>query len=386
MHRVATAILPLRSRPYRIPFSKLSSLVMPSTAAAPTSLPLSYRALLVPQLKAPLELSQRTVTSLSADELLVRVAYAAINPMDPKLAAFNFVRQPLPLCLGYNFSGTVVAVGADSQQAEPVEGGELAVGDTVFGWSYPQGGCYAEYVTVRRQQAVKTAALPLQEASSYGVAYLTAWEGVMVTGRVDQLEGQWVYITGGAGGVGHFAVQLAKAYGAKVITSGGKPDSLKLISRLGVDGVVDYRQQDVVQEVLRITDGAGVALAFDSTYQPASFVQCAGVLARGGVFVKLGEWSRTAGAGEEAVSTAEQRGGRLVVSDLGRWFVNPDWMGRQSELVEGLRRAPELHASGKVRAHVSKVVPFEAGAVQQALDDIAAGKGSVAKTVIAIGE
>jgi len=130
----------------------------------------------------------------------------------------------------------------------------LKVGDRVFGATM-RGGCFAEYVVANRERLVLTGAVPEPEASTYGVAYLTAYESVVITGDIQRHAGKWIYVAGAAGGVGHFAAQIAKLYGLKVIGSAGKAASLQLLRDLHLDAVIDYSKQDVLAEIMRITGG-----------------------------------------------------------------------------------------------------------------------------------
>ena len=171
------------------------------------TLPLSFTSLSVTELGQPIEPVTRTITALSPEEIIARVHYASINPMDSKLQQENFFQLPMPLALGFDFSGVVEAVGSGVS--------DLAVGDEVFGFS-PSGGCYAEYVKVPRMSVAKRGEVPLREAAAYGIAYPSAYEPLFMVDDMSKRKGQTIYVAGGAGGVGHFAVQLAKAHGLTV--------------------------------------------------------------------------------------------------------------------------------------------------------------------------
>ncbi|GGX74657.1 NADP-dependent oxidoreductase [Streptomyces anandii] len=176
-----------------------------------------------------------------ANEVLVRVRAAGVNPTDWKhRATGGFLGEP-PFVLGWDVSGVVEAVGIGVAEFRP--------GDEVFGMlSYPFGhGSHAEYVTApARTFAPKPAGIGHVEAGALPLVSLTAWQALVE--RAELRPGQRVLIHAAAGGVGHVAVQIAKARGAYVIgtASEGKHDFLRGI---GVDEAVDYRTTDFAEAV-----------------------------------------------------------------------------------------------------------------------------------------
>ncbi|MDH6696166.1 NADP-dependent oxidoreductase [Streptomyces griseoviridis] len=175
------------------------------------------------------------------NEVLVRVRAAGLNPTDWKHRANGgFLGEP-PFVLGWDVSGVVEATGVGVAGFRP--------GDEVFGMlSYPFGhGSHAEYVTApARALWHKPAALDHTEAGALPLVSLTAWQALVENAGLRQ--GQRVLIHAAAGGVGHVAVQIAKARGAYVIgtASAGKHDFLR---EIGVDEAVDYRETDVTEAV-----------------------------------------------------------------------------------------------------------------------------------------
>lgn len=175
------------------------------------------------------------------NEVLVRVRAAGVNPTDWKhRATGGFLGEP-PFVLGWDVSGVVEATGIGASLFRP--------GDEVFGMlPYPFGhGSHAEYVTApARAFALKPAGLDHTRAGALPLVSLTAWQALVE--RADLREGQRVLIHAAAGGVGHVAVQIAKARGAYVIgtASAGKHDFLRGI---GVDEPVDYRTTDFAEAV-----------------------------------------------------------------------------------------------------------------------------------------
>jgi NADPH:quinone reductase-like Zn-dependent oxidoreductase len=175
------------------------------------------------------------------DQMLVKVRAASVNPLDwhfmegtpyfGRLASFGLL-APKVTRLGTDFAGTVEAVGKNITQFKP--------GDEVFGG---RTGSFAEYVCVRQDRAValKPANLTFEQAAAAPIAALTALQALRDKGHVKA--GQKVLINGASGGVGTFAVQIAKAYGAEV-TGVCSTRNLELVRSLGADHVIDYTRED----------------------------------------------------------------------------------------------------------------------------------------------
>ncbi|MHA6784222.1 NADP-dependent oxidoreductase [Pseudonocardia saturnea] len=185
-----------------------------------------------------LELGTAPVPEPLPTEIRVRVAAAGVNPVDWKTrsgAGMAAVLGPPPFTVGWDVAGTVDAVGPGVTR--------FTVGDTVFGmpWFPRQAGAYAEFVTApSRHFANRPAGLSEIAAAALPLAGLTAWQSLVDIADVQP--GQRVLVHAAAGGVGHLAVQIAKARGAYVIgtASVGKHD---LLHDLGVDEAVDYRRE-----------------------------------------------------------------------------------------------------------------------------------------------
>lgn len=179
--------------------------------------------------------------SVGPDEILVRVHAAAVNPADLKVvsgkdgAAFIHAKR-FPTAIGYDFSGVVERVGADVQGR--------SVGDEVFGFlAYARGnarGTFAELVSVRADRVgVKPSGVAHEQAAAAATAGCTALQGLRDEGRLQA--GQRVLIHGASGGVGSFAVQIAKQLGAEVWGT-SSASKAELVRGLGADEVVDYRK------------------------------------------------------------------------------------------------------------------------------------------------
>src|SRR5690349_18882636 len=201
-----------------------------------------------------LEIEDRPVPEPIATEVRVRVQAAGVNPVDWKTRSGlgAAAKAGLPLTVGWDVSGVVDAVGTGVTR--------FAVGDPVFGmpWFPQPASAYAEYVTApSRHFARRPDALDAVEAGGLPLAGLTAWQSLVDCANVQP--GQRVLVHAGAGGVGHLAVQIAKARGAHVIAtaSAAKHD---LLAGLGVDEAVDYRSQkfeEVVEPVHVVYDLIG---------------------------------------------------------------------------------------------------------------------------------
>ena len=350
-----------------------------TTASATTTLPITFRSLAIETDGGPFTLHQKTITTLQPDELLIRVAYASINAGDSKLWQHNSWHLPTPYVLGFDFSGTVVLAGAaaDGEVAKEV----VVAGSEVMGCT-EAGGCFAEYVVAKKKNTVLRGGIPAADAATYGIAYGTAYESVMVADDLSHRGGQTIFIPGAAGGVSHFAVQLAKLYGLTVIGSASKPDSLALLHKLGVEHIIDYSQQDVAKEVLALTDGNGVDIAYDATCQPSSMKQSVQCVRPGGTWVKLGRRNESGVDDSEAVAIAEQRGVKFVQGEYGRYFRDPVYVAQLPKVVDGLRRAVEWHREGKVRPCITAVVPLDAVAVQQVFEPYVKQKKSIVGKIV----
>ena len=203
------------------------------------------------------------------NEVLVRVRAAGVNPTDWKhRATGGFLGEP-PFVLGWDVSGVVEAVGIGVARFQP--------GDEVYGMlSYPFGhGSHAEYVTApARWFAHKPASLDHTRAGALPLVSLTAWQALVE--YADVRPGQRVLVHAAAGGVGHVAVQIAKARGAHVIgtASAGKHEFLR---GLGVDEAVDYRETDFAEAVKDVdvvldTMGGDTALRSLRVLRPGGIV------------------------------------------------------------------------------------------------------------------
>jgi len=190
-------------------------------------------------------------------EVLVRIHATSINPLDYQVRRGDYADLvPLPAITGHDVSGVVEEVGPGVTA--------FASGDEV--WYTPQifdgTGSYAEY-HVASQSIVgkKPAALSHLEAASLSLVGGTAWEALSARGALKV--GESILIHGGAGGVGHVAIQLAKAIGARVFTT-VREANVEFARNMGADVIIDYEKEDYVDVINRETDGRGVDVVFDT--------------------------------------------------------------------------------------------------------------------------
>ncbi|MGW6535513.1 NADP-dependent oxidoreductase [Streptomyces sp. NPDC055051] len=306
------------------------------------------RAVVVEQWGGPENLVEREVErpEPGLNEVLVRVHAAGVNPVDWKTRASGaLIEWGAVPAVGWDVSGTVEAVGPGV--------GILRPGDEVFGMPlFPrQAGGYAEYVVApARHLAPKPAALTHVEAAALPLAALTAWQALVDT--ADIRPGERVLVHAAAGGVGHFAVQIAKARGAYVIgtASAAKHD---LVRELGADEVIDYREarfEDVVTDVDIVLDGLGGDTARRSL----------AVLRAGGRLITL--------PGPDDVPAAPDG-------------IRADWVLVEPDHL-GLREIAALVEQGRLRPVVDTVLPLAEAAKAHELGERGRTTGKIVLAVV----
>lgn len=281
-------------------------------------------------------------------EILVSVRAAGLNPTDWKHRATGLFLGRLPLVLGWDVSGVVEAVGYGVTLFKP--------GDEVFGMlPYPYGvGAHAEYVTgPARAFTHKPDSIDHVQAGALPLAALTAYQALVDTAQVQP--GQRVLVHAAAGGVGHLAVQIAKARGAYVIGTASEPKH-EFLRSLGADEVIDYRAGDF-RDAVRDVDVVLDPLSGDTR------VRSLDVLRPGGVLVSL-----LPGTDPEEAEKAQARGVRVETL-----LVEADQ--------EGMKAVAELAASGALRAHVEAVFPLEEAAKAHELGETERTTGKLVLTV-----
>ncbi|MEH2421932.1 MAG: NAD(P)-dependent alcohol dehydrogenase [Nostoc sp.] len=204
-------------------------------------------------------------------QLLVKVRASSVNPIDWKIRQGMLsliIGSKFPKILGFDVAGEVVEVGSGVTRFKP--------GDAIYGSTSFPGGGYAEFAAVPENLvALKPTNLSYEEAASVPLAALTALQGLRDQGNIQT--GQTVLINGAAGGVGSFAVQIAKALGA-VVTGVSSTKNLDLVKSLLADRVIDYTQQDFAQ------DTAQYEIIFDAVGK-RSLSQTKSVLKPNGIYI-----------------------------------------------------------------------------------------------------
>jgi NADPH:quinone reductase len=219
---------------------------------------MNMQALVLNRYNGPLELTELSRPGVLPGQVLVRIKASGLNPLDTKIRAGSaaHARHPLPLVLGIDMAGVVEAVGQDVV--------EFKAGDEVYGMTGGVGGIQgslAQFAAVdARLIALKPSNLSMKEAAALPLGFITSYQGIV--DRAQLKAGQTVLVHGGAGGVGHLSVQLARALGARVFATASKADA-GLIASYGATAI-DYREQSVEQYVQEHTGGEGFDLVADT--------------------------------------------------------------------------------------------------------------------------
>jgi len=208
------------------------------------------------------------------DQLLIRVIAAGVNPVDGLIRSGMFAKEGnrvFPIILGGDVAGVVEKVGSKITK--------FKAGDPVFAYvSLDNSGGYAQYALVtEREAAPKPKSLTYVEAAAVPVVAMTAWQALVDTAKL--ASGQTVLIHGGSGGVGSFAIQIAKARGAKVIATASTANQ-DFLKQLGADVTIDYTKQkfeDVAKDVDVVLDSVG----------KDTLARSYGLVKKGGIIVSI---------------------------------------------------------------------------------------------------
>lgn len=309
--------------------------------------------------------------TIKADEILVQVQAVGLNPIDNMIPTGTFkpiLQFQLPATMGSDVAGTVVEVGNRVTRFKP--------GDAIFASIFDSGsGALAEFAAVPESAAAfKPENLDFVEAASIPMVGLTSWQALKERARIQP--GQKVFIPAGSGGIGSFAIQLAKYLGAKVGTT-TSTTNIDLVKRLGADEVIDYKQQefeDVLQNydvVLGTLKGDGIEKSLQILKPDSSVISLVGppdaafARARGMNFFMRFVFGLLSG---KIIRQAKKRA--INYSFL---FVHPD--GRQ------LAEIGKLLEAWHILPVIDKVFPFDQ--TTEALAYLAAGraKGKVVITM-----
>ena len=277
-----------------------------------------------------------------ANEVLIKVHFAGVNPVDWKFRAGylkDFMPVQLPFVPGIDVSGTIEELGSE------VKG--LKKGQAVFGVA---NGAYAEYAIASANDiTAKPDSLRFEQAATLPVGALTAWQAVEDAGIK---AGQTVAVLGAAGGVGLFAVQFARAKGAKVIGTASSAN-LEYVKSLGAEKSVDYTKGPLETEI------KNVDVVID-TVGGETLEKSYGLLTKGGVLVTM--------AGQVSEEKAKAHGVKALSSRRGP--------------TEKLKMIGEMAAAKTLRAEVGKVFPLAEASAAQDLSQTRHGRGRIVLRVL----
>jgi len=317
--------------------------------------------------QSALRLAEMPTPELRDDEVLIKVHAASVNQLDSKISSGEFkliLPYRLPLILGHDAAGVVVKAGPRVRQFKP--------GDQVYGRADDfRIGTFAEFVAVKEASlALKPKGLSMEEAASIPLVGLTAWQALMAKAGLQN--GQKVFIQAGSGGVGTFAIQLAKYLGASVASTTSTAN-VALVKRLGADVIIDYKTQDF-EDVLRDYD---VVL---NSQDGKTLEKSLRVLKRGGQLISI--------SGPPDAQFGQQIAANGFVKLVMRLL---SWRVRRQAQRRGvgysflfmkadgsqLREITRLVESGAVRPVIDRVFPFESTNEALAYVDAGHAKGKV---------
>jgi NADPH:quinone reductase-like Zn-dependent oxidoreductase len=321
--------------------------------------------------KRALRLADIPLPELRDDEVLVEVHAAGLNLLDARIRDGDFkliLPYQLPIALGHDLAGEVVKVGPRVRQ--------FNAGDHVYARADDfRIGSFAEFVAVREASlALKPSGLSMEEAASVPLVALTAWQALVEIAQLKK--GQKVFIQAGSGGVGTFAIQLAKHLGAIVATTTSAKNA-ELVKSLGADLVIDYKTQDF-EKVLSDYD-----LVLHSQDAEA-LGKSLRVLKPGGLLISITgppdpEFAKRQGMNLflRLVMRLLSRGARKKARSLGVHFSFLFMRAQGQQLSE----ITSLIESGVIRPVVDKVFPFEKTGDALAYVETGRAKGKVAIAV-----
>ena len=321
--------------------------------------------------RTALRLADVPTPELRDDEVLVEVHAAGVNLLDSKIRDGEFkliLPYRLPVILGHDVAGVVVKVGRRVQQFEP--------GDEVYARADDfRIGTFAEFVPVKEASlALKPKKLTMEEAASIPLVGLTAWQALV--GKADLTKGQKAFIQAGSGGVGTFAIQLAKHLGATVATT-TSTTNVALVKSLGADVVIDYKTQEF-EDVLRDYD---VVL---NSQDGKTLEKSLRVLKRGGKLISISGPPDPKFGREMAAPWFVKLVMRLLSSGVRRKAqrrgIGYSFLFMKANGIQ-LREITRLIEAGAIRPVMDRVFPFES--TNEALTYVEAGRAK-GKVVIKI--
>ncbi len=273
----------------------------------------------------------------AADEVVVAVRSAGVNPVDTYFREGSYEPFALPMIPGVDVAGEVAAVGDDAEG--------FAEGDPVFGTGLGNDryGAYAEYVAVPTDRLARLPeSADLKRMGGAGVAGVTAWRGLVDHAGLEPAE--TVLIHGGSGGVGHAAVQVAAAAGARVVTT-ASPSYHDRLAELGADAVLDYGRDDLADAVREAGDG-GVDVVLD--HRLDDYLQFDAEVANVG--------ARVVGIGENDPEVGFSNDGPARSKDVSYHFMS---MFNTPDLSVPLRRLAALARAGDFEVDVARTYSLD---------------------------
>ena len=295
---------------------------------------------------------ERPVPTPGPGEILVKVAAAGVNRPDVRQRQGTYPppkgATDIP---GLEIAGEVVALGADVKRWK--------LGDKVF--ALVVGGGYAQYCLAFEPHALPAPpARSMVECAAIPETFFTCWQNMFM--RADVKSGDWVLVHGGTSGIGTTAIMLAKAFGAKVITTAGSAEKCAAAKKLGADVAVNYRTEDFVAATLGATGGAGANLIVDivgGDYVDRNYTAAA----EGGVIAQVS----FTGAPKATANFANLMRKRLVHTGS---TLRPRSIAEKAAIVRGIEeRVLPLIADGRIRPVIDSTYPLaQAGAAQARME------------------
>ena len=279
---------------------------------------------------------QIPVPNPEAQDVLVKVAYAGLNPADWKMRAGHLAQAmpnlSFPLVMGLDASGTVVAVGENVTSLKV--GDRVASGTNLFHSGKP--GSYAQYVVVNAQRAVKIPdSISLASAATLTTPSITAWQALFAKGKgaLSNARGKKILINGASGGVGSFAVQFAKNAGAEVATT-SSTQNLSYVKSLGSHFLIDYKTQDITER-LNTFAPEGVDIILDAV-SAGSLTNPLDMLKPGGTLISIATITDD-GDIEASMALAQEKGVQHIYA-----LVSDEGMKEQLSKIVAMADAGEL--------------------------------------------
>jgi NADPH:quinone reductase-like Zn-dependent oxidoreductase len=298
---------------------------------------------------APLRLGEVPEPEVGENDVLVQIHAASVNLLDSKIRDGEFkaiLPYRRPFVAGHDVAGTVIRVGSKVRQFKP--------GDEVY--ARPRDGrigAFAEYIAINDADvALKPKNLSMEEAASIPLVGLTAWQALVERAKLKK--GQKVFIQAGSGGVGTFAIQLAKHLGATVATT-TSASNMDMVRKLGADVIIDYRKDDFE----KVLSGYDVVL---NSQDNKTLEKSLRVLKPGGLAVSISGPPDAGFASEKGLSVVLNLVMRVLSAGIRRRAKRADV--RYSFLFmaangEQLTKITPLIESGVIRPVVDRVFPFE---------------------------